>query len=304
MLNRLKKNYSFAIPSNSQDIPPSSRLTVTDIEGTRLTFDKRKLTEDEATLLDTLFNEKETDLFHGKTKLEQLLYDTLLNKQELNTSELENHLTTPFRFIYFTVKGTLGNNEQFEEAMKSLFPTSPVCLWRNKSEGFLVQVIDEHFEEENDEESIIDTITSDFFVQIILYIGSPITSMNNIQTHFNWETSVFHIVRGFSPTKRIFHEHEIVPYFLLKDIPDETIKITLEKLEPVMEDQTLIESVKVYLECNMNTTLAAKKLYMHRNSLQYRVDKFIEKTSIDIKRFPNAVAVYLMFVLLQQKREL
>jgi DNA-binding PucR family transcriptional regulator len=38
---------------------------------------------------------------------------------------------------------------------------------------------------------------------------------------------------------------------------------------------------------------------MHRNSLQYRIDKFIEKTGIDIKHFKGAVAVYLA-ILLQQ----
>ncbi|WP_218240593.1 hypothetical protein, partial [Pseudomonas sp. 2822-17] len=97
---------------------------------------------------------------------------------------------------------------------KSLFPTSPAFLWRNKNEGLLVQAIDEHFEEENDEESIIDTITSDFFVQIVLYIGSPITTVELLQNQFNWETSVFHIVRSISPTKRIYHEHEIISYYL------------------------------------------------------------------------------------------
>ncbi|MCD8511165.1 MAG: helix-turn-helix domain-containing protein [Bacillus sp. (in: Bacteria)] len=74
-------------------------------------------------------------------------------------------------------------------------------------------------------------------------------------------------------------------------------------LTPVLDDRTLLDSVKVYLECNLNTSLAAKKLYMHRNTLQYRVDKFIEKTSIDIKRFPNAVAVYFMFSVLETSRK-
>ncbi|WP_218197400.1 hypothetical protein, partial [Pseudomonas sp. 2995-1] len=97
-----------------------------------------------------------------------------------------------------------------------------------------------HFEEENDEESIIDTITSDFFVQIVLYIGSPITTVELLQNQFNWETSVFHIVRSISPTKRIYHEHEIISYYLLKDMSEETKKVTMEKLEPVLDDQSLL----------------------------------------------------------------
>ncbi|MBU9711286.1 PucR family transcriptional regulator [Evansella tamaricis] len=305
MLNRLKSNYSFAIPKDANDIPLSSRLTLSDKEGTSITFDKRKLTEEEATLLDTLFNEKLEQSNHGKSPLEENLIGWLfnLNQQEGDRTLIEKNLNFPFRFIHFSIKGVLGDYDEFEEAMKSLFPTSPVLLWRNKFEGILFQTIDAYFEEENDEESIADTITSDFFVQISLYVGSPITSFDTIQSQYNWETSIFHIVRSISPTKRLFLEHEIVPYFLLRDLSDETKKMTLEMLKPVLNDKSLLESVKVYLECNMNTTLAAKKLFMHRNTLQYRVDKFIEKTSIDVKRFPNAVAVYLMFVVLQSKRD-
>jgi DNA-binding PucR family transcriptional regulator len=47
----------------------------------------------------------------------------------------------------------------------------------------------------------------------------------------------------------------------------------------------------------MNVSLAAKKLYLHRNTLQYRVDKFIEKTGIDIKHFGNAVSIYLALMI-------
>ncbi|OLG03008.1 Fis-type helix-turn-helix domain protein [Bacillus paralicheniformis] len=35
-------------------------------------------------------------------------------------------------------------------------------------------------------------------------------------------------------------------------------------------------------------------MFIHRNSLQYRIDKFIERTAIDIRQFEEAAAVYLM----------
>ncbi|GAA3330198.1 hypothetical protein GCM10020331_081790 [Ectobacillus funiculus] len=64
------------------------------------------------------------------------------------------------------------------------------------------------------------------------------------------------------------------------------------------DDQELLTTVRTYLECNLNVSFAAKKKqYMHRNSVQYRVDKFIERTGIDIKTFKGAVAVYMALLM-------
>ncbi len=67
-------------------------------------------------------------------------------------------------------------------------------------------------------------------------------------------------------------------------------------MENVSNDKELIESIKVFFQCNLNVSLAAKQLYLHRNTLQYRIDKFIEKTGLNIKTFEGAVAVYLAFL--------
>ena len=65
----------------------------------------------------------------------------------------------------------------------------------------------------------------------------------------------------------------------------------------VKREHDMLKTIKTFFECNLNVSLAAKKLHMHRNSLQYRIDKFIEKTSIDIKQFKGALTVYLAILL-------
>ncbi|MDM5197669.1 helix-turn-helix domain-containing protein [Fictibacillus enclensis] len=85
----------------------------------------------------------------------------------------------------------------------------------------------------------------------------------------------------------------MIPYLLLLHL-DKSASQFISNLIPdeLFKDRDLIHSIKIFLECNMNLSMAAKKLYIHRNSLQYRVDKFIEKTGIDVKQFKQAVAVY------------
>ncbi|MDG5786381.1 helix-turn-helix domain-containing protein [Evansella sp. AB-P1] len=299
MLNRLKDNYAHAISNNFNDIPSTYRLKLSDHTGDSIIFDKRNLSSDEIQLLETLFNSNNDAFYTPKNEKEQILYNLLVESMEPDLTILKKSYTSPFRFVYFYIQGSIGDHGEFEEALKNLFSSSQEVLWINSNHGFFIQLMNIEEEEEIPIDSIVDTIASDFFVQLYVYVGSSMSNVEDMKERFIWEKDMFDVTRQVMPSKKIFIEHEIIPYLLLRDIKDTTKNTLITMLSPVIDDQQLLESVKFYLECNMNTSLAAKKMFMHRNTLQYRVDKFIEKTSIDIKRFPNAVAVYFLFILLQ-----
>ncbi len=56
-----------------------------------------------------------------------------------------------------------------------------------------------------------------------------------------------------------------------------------------------IETVLGFINNNLNATKTSKVLYMHRNTLNYRLDNFIKKTEIDVRTFQGALAINLLF---------
>ena len=299
MLQKLINFYAHSIIDDIHEVPKTYHLTVTENKES-ITLDKRKLSEDEINLLEVLFNKEALlSCFKAKTISEEILYGWLVNHQEAQTSILNNTLSFPTRFIHFSIKGSLGNRVEFEETMKNIYPSTQSYIWTSSTEGVMLQQIDDNVIEDISHEAVADILASDFFVQIYIYIGSLISELNLIKSVFDWEREAFKTSRTVNPSKKTFTEQEVIPDLIVRDLSDPSRKMLMKLLAPVLKDTTLLDSVKVYLECNMNTSLAAKKMYMHRNTLQYRVDKFIEKTSIDIKRFPNAVAVYLLFLINQ-----
>ncbi len=54
----------------------------------------------------------------------------------------------------------------------------------------------------------------------------------------------------------------------------------------------------MYINCGMNVSRAADKLYIHRNTFTYRLNKFITSTSLDIRDFHNAMYFYYAMQLL------
>jgi hypothetical protein len=57
----------------------------------------------------------------------------------------------------------------------------------------------------------------------------------------------------------------------------------------------IINTVIGFVENNFNASLTSKKLFLHRNTLNYRLENFVRRTEIDIKQFRNGLAIYLLF---------
>ncbi|MCK7489262.1 MAG: helix-turn-helix domain-containing protein [Anaerotruncus sp.] len=56
-----------------------------------------------------------------------------------------------------------------------------------------------------------------------------------------------------------------------------------------------LDTVLRFIEADLNQSKAAKTLYMHRNTLLYRLDQFVQQTGIDPRTFQGAFALKLLF---------
>lgn len=61
--------------------------------------------------------------------------------------------------------------------------------------------------------------------------------------------------------------------------------------------QELLLTAGTFLRCGLNALLTAEVLYIHRNTFNYRMNAFIEKTGLDIRDYHNALLLELYFQL-------
>ena len=69
----------------------------------------------------------------------------------------------------------------------------------------------------------------------------------------------------------------------------------------VFEDEELMTTMECFLENGMNVTRTAEKMYMHRNTLSYRLTKLQNLTGLDLRNFSEAVTFKILHVLYQQR---
>jgi len=123
----------------------------------------------------------------------------------------------------------------------------------------------------------------------ILTLYSPYQEAINLLEQKTKQNSQYQILS--------FHDWDVVSALTPQNL-DATFLDRLEfELTPLMEEkqyEDLKTSFITYCEYNMNVAKTAEQLYVHRNTLIYRLDKFEQLSRIDVKNFQHCSIVYMV----------
>ncbi|TCW55164.1 PucR-like helix-turn-helix protein [Bacillus thuringiensis] len=235
-------------------------------------------------MLSSILTPIHIDTFY-KTEKEKSWHEALYKNNNISMLSV--------RFLHFFTTQSIVEREEFQDALQSMFSFTTTMIWETSQAGVLIL-------EENITESVLqtalDTLETDFFISLSFFVGKRYTQTAEFAYLYQWERKLFSVLSPYL-SKKITYIEQLLPYQLMISLPkEERKKYTNQLLTHISNDKELIDSVKVFFQCNLNVSLAAKQLYLHRNTLQYRIDKFIEKTGINIKTFEGAVAVYMAFL--------
>lgn len=249
---------------------------------------KKELSDKEYKLLHT-FLSPYNETFPPVTESEKLW------KQRIH-STINEPIDYNYRFIYFSIDKDQISPKSFKEAIIELFDKEIPILWENNTEGILIEEQMNDQEENISYEQIIDILMSDLYVNLKFFVGTFQDHLNDLNQYYENLLSTVKVAFLYSD-KTVLHLVDAIP-FLIIDKLEEPLKSDLPKviLRDYVHDQEFLHTIETFLESNLNISVAAKKLYMHRNSLQYRIEKFQEHTGIDIRDFQQALAVYLAIV--------
>lgn len=146
---------------------------------------------------------------------------------------------------------------------------------------------------------LVDTITSECMMDVLFYVGEahkmPIELRKFVEQERNW----MQLAVRYTGDEHIVRYRDLIPKLLMSGTSVEELQIVVERVLAELEhDPEMLHTIDVFFEQNLNVSEAAKVLYIHRNSLQYRLEKFIEKTGFDVRSFEDAVRVYLAMIAL------
>ncbi len=94
---------------------------------------------------------------------------------------------------------------------------------------------------------------------------------------------------------------------LLDELTEEQIenikqKYLTEEIKSFLDKEEYLQTINAFFECGLNVSEAAKKAFMHRNTLTYRLDKFERVTKLNLHNIENAFLIKLLIAINQYKR--
>ncbi len=85
------------------------------------------------------------------------------------------------------------------------------------------------------------------------------------------------------------------------DVSDYLDSVLGEGAGQIFSDSELMRTAEVFLMTGLNSAETARQLCVHRNTLNYRLDKIERTTGLDLKRFEDAAAFRLASLVWQRK---
>ncbi len=163
----------------------------------------------------------------------------------------------------------------------------------------LIKQAEHHTDEEIAEftAAVIETIDTETGIQVQAGIGGSTSELNGMKESMRQAAQAIATGRMFHPDGHVFCYHRQAMERLISAVPAEARRqLRDELLSPETgkrPNHETMETVRAFFRNDLNLSTTARELFIHRNTLIYRLDKIRKDTGFDLRRFQDA-AVFQM----------
>ncbi|WP_225048122.1 helix-turn-helix domain-containing protein [Lacticaseibacillus kribbianus] len=198
--------------------------------------------------------------------------------------------THPVRMLYFNVD--LNNSQAtpgaWLEALCSLFASPVTGFFDTASSGVVVEPTESFTASADDLAGILDTLDSDFDTKTRLFIGHAWPVDDSLPGLVAEERRL-----AAGTTQRLATTQQCALSFLTRTARRQSP--LLQALAGVIaQDPGMTDVITALYREQGNLTAAAKALFLHRNTLQYRLEKFEHQTGFNLRQMDDLVLCALL----------
>lgn len=244
-------------------------------------------------------------IFCIKDKLEEAfihkrtIISSLLSGEEIN--EESKNILPKFEGEFYLVNIYAENNiRSIYEYIKECYIDSDVEVIIFHSNIIMIGELEDPIEHMG---SIKETIDNAFSGRY--YISySTVMKVDKLRKAYLSTLSKIELAKRYNFGESILDEKKLFIEGIIDSISDDVKKDIFESFNEGFSqlDNEMIRTIDIFFKCGLNLSDAAKKLYIHRNTLIYRLDKIQKYTSYDIREFNNAVLFKIVFFLWKEKK--
>ncbi|MDP4091829.1 MAG: sugar diacid recognition domain-containing protein [Bacillota bacterium] len=149
-------------------------------------------------------------------------------------------------------------------------------------------------------------LSKKYILKFNMGIGSVCNKFEDYNKSYILASKALDIGKKLNPDKNLFFVDDYKLQMLMSNLTNDQKQeylsnMGLLKLANSMDNNTveLMNTIKVYFECGMNLQTTANKLFLHRNTVNYRINKFKESFGFDLNNPYKCAMLYIAINLLE-----
>ncbi len=141
--------------------------------------------------------------------------------------------------------------------------------------------------------SIADTLNAEFYAKVTIGIGTVVENIKELARSYKEAQVALEVGKVFDNEKNIVSYENLGIGRLIYQLPTTLCEMFLQEVFKDgsldnLDRETLL-TIQCFFENNLNVSETSRKLFVHRNTLVYRLEKIRKLTGLDLREFDHAI---------------
>lgn len=143
--------------------------------------------------------------------------------------------------------------------------------------------------------SIADTLGTEFYAKVAIGIGTAVDNIKDLARSYKEAQTAIEVGKVFDTEKTVISYENLGIGRLIYQLPTTLCEMFLQEVFKYgslesLDHETLM-TIQCFFENNLNVSETSRKLFVHRNTLVYRLEKIRKLTGLDLREFDNAITL-------------
>ncbi len=210
----------------------------------------------------------------------------------------ELHFATDVPRAVFLVRQVGHTDVATVDVLSGMFPdkSADFVVSINESDVAVVKQILPTTEQEELEklaQSMADTLKNELFIKTVIGFGTVAEHLRSLADSYKEAQTAIDVGKVFDSEKTIINYQSLGIGRLIYQLPTTLCEIFLDEVfqknsVDALDKETLF-TINKFFENNLNVSETSRKLFVHRNTLVYRLEKIKKITGLDLREFDHAI---------------
>ena len=210
----------------------------------------------------------------------------------------ELHFNNDASRVVFLIRVLNNTDVSVFDVLQNFFPdkSKDYIININERDIALIKEVRPNVESKDLEklaQSICDTLSSEFYCNATVGIGSCVTGIKELAGSFKEAQVALEVGKVFDTERKIVSYENLGIARLIYQLPttlcDMFLREVFKKGSIDSLDQETLFTIQKFFENNLNVSETSRKLFVHRNTLVYRLEKIKKLTGLDLREFDDAI---------------